>query len=98
MVRQPARDHYGLPEDKLATLFNAVDPARFNPAARPDAGLAVRRQFNLAPEKVVALIVAQDFRRKGVKPAIEAMAQVKDERLVLLVVGKPNPRAYPDLG
>src|SRR5688572_19003502 len=74
MVKQTARDHYGLPETQLVTLFNAIDPGRFDPAARPDAGAEVRRRFNLGPEKVVALIVAQDFRRKGVKPAVEAVA------------------------
>src|SRR5204862_1397356 len=45
----------------------------------------------------VGLIVAQDLRRKGVCPAIEALAQVTDERLVLLVVGKPTPQPYRDL-
>jgi UDP-glucose:(heptosyl)LPS alpha-1,3-glucosyltransferase len=97
MVKQTARDHYGLPEDQLVTLFNAVDPDRFDPAARPDAGVEIRRRFNLGSDKVVALVVAQDFRRKGVRPAVEALARVADERLVLLVVGKPNPQPYRDL-
>ena len=94
MVKQTARAHYALPEEKLVTLFNAVDPARFDPAARPDVGVEVRRRFGIGPDKVVALVVAQDFRRKGVGPAIEALARVNDPRLVLLVVGKPDPRAY----
>ena len=94
MVKQTARAHYTLPDQKLVTLFNAVDPARFDPDARPDAAAQIRRQFDIAGNKVVALVVAQDFRRKGVRPAIEALARVKDPRLVLLVVGKPDPRAY----
>ena len=97
MVKRTAREHYDLPEEKLVTLFNAVDPARFDPDARPDAGDDVRRRFGVSPDKVVALIVAQDFRRKGLRPAIEAVAKVTDPRLVLLVVGKPDPREYRDL-
>lgn len=97
MVKQTARMHYGLPEDRLIILFNAIDPARFDPSAKPGAGQALRQQLNLGPEKVVALIVAQDFHRKGVRPAIEAIARVADPRLVLVVVGKPDPREYREL-
>jgi UDP-glucose:(heptosyl)LPS alpha-1,3-glucosyltransferase len=95
MVRRNGRTHYpSLPEGKLVTLFNAVDPGRFDPDARPQAGDDVRRQFNIAADTIVALVVAQDFKRKGVAPAVEAVARVGDERLVLLVVGKPDPRQY----
>lgn len=94
LVKETARRHYGLPEDRLVTLFNAIDPARFDPAAKPGAGAAVRAQLGLAPDAVVALIVAQDFRRKGVGPAIEALARVDDPRLVLVVLGKPDPREF----
>lgn len=98
MVKQTARAHYpGLPERNLVTLFNAVDPDRFDPDERPDAGSEVRQRLGIAPDKLVALIVAQDFRRKGLRPAIEALAQVQDPRLMLLVVGKPDPRAYEAL-
>lgn len=98
MVRRTGRAHYpSLPEEKLVTLFNAVDPLRFDPAAKPQARDETRAAFGIAPDKVVALIVAQDFQRKGLRPAIEAVARVPDERLMLLVVGKPDPRAYQDL-
>jgi UDP-glucose:(heptosyl)LPS alpha-1,3-glucosyltransferase len=98
MVRRTAREHYPrMPEAKLVTLFNAVDPARFDPDVKPQARDEVRRQFGIGPEKVVALIVAQDFKRKGLRPAIEAVARVDDPRLVLLVVGKPDPRPYQQL-
>jgi UDP-glucose:(heptosyl)LPS alpha-1,3-glucosyltransferase len=98
MVRRSGRAHYpSLPEKKLVTLFNAVDPARFDPAANPRAADEVRGRLRISPDKVVALIVAQDFKRKGVAPAIEALARVADERLVLLVVGKSDPRPYQAL-
>src|SRR5206468_12670894 len=55
------------------------------------------RQFRIRADQVVALIVAQDFKRKGLKPTIEALARVPDGNLVLLVVGKPDPSYYVDL-
>lgn len=98
MVRRTGLAHYpSLPEEKLVTLFNAVDPHRFDPAARPDARDATRAALGVAPDKVVALIVAQDFQRKGLRPAIEAIARIPHEQLILLVVGNPDPRAYRDL-
>jgi UDP-glucose:(heptosyl)LPS alpha-1,3-glucosyltransferase len=93
-VKATARKHYRLPDERLATLFNAVDLARFDPAARPEAGDDVRRQFNIASDRIVALMVAQDFERKGLREAIAALAQLAEKRLVLLVVGKPDPRSY----
>ena len=96
-VKGVVRKHYSLPEDRLATLFNAVDLAKFDPGARPGARDEVRRRFNIAPDRTVALIIAQDFSRKGLREAIMATARVKDPRLVLLVVGKEDPAGYRKL-
>jgi UDP-glucose:(heptosyl)LPS alpha-1,3-glucosyltransferase len=93
-VKSVVRKHYPLPAQKLATFFNAVDLEKFDPGSRPDAGNDVRRQFEIAPDKVVALIVAQDFARKGLREAIMATAKIADPRLVLLVVGKQDPAPY----
>jgi UDP-glucose:(heptosyl)LPS alpha-1,3-glucosyltransferase len=39
-------------------------------------------------------LVAQDFQRKGVHLAIEAMKRVDDPKLLLLVLGNDNPAPY----
>jgi UDP-glucose:(heptosyl)LPS alpha-1,3-glucosyltransferase len=96
-VKGFVRRHYDLPAAKLATLFNATDLQRFDPAQRPEARAEVRGRFQLKPDQVVGLMIAQDFARKGLHEAILALAQVSDPRLVLLVVGKQDPRAYRDL-
>ncbi len=93
-VKATVRKHYNLPDDRMATLFNAVDLARFDPAARLGAGIDVRRRFNIAGDRIVALMVAQDFERKGLREAIAALALLAEKRLMLLVVGKPDPRSY----
>ena len=68
--------------DRLMVLFNAVDTDRFQHEAR-------------APrDSVGALIIAQDFERKGLAQAIEALAQVRQPRLRLTVVGKQPPEPY----
>ena len=93
-VKGALRRHYDLPAAKLANLFNAVDLARFDPAARPQSGAEVRRRFSIATGQVVGFMLAHDFARKGLPEAIAALAAAKDRRLVLLVAGKQDPSGY----
>jgi UDP-glucose:(heptosyl)LPS alpha-1,3-glucosyltransferase len=96
-VKQAVTKHYELDAKKLVVLHNGVSLKRFDPAAKPDAGKAVRKELRIGDKKVVGLIVAQDFERKGVREAILALSKASDARLVLLVVGKDNPNAYMKL-
>lgn len=97
-VKRTVRRHYrNLPEDRLATLFNATDLAKFNPSAKIEAGQAVRQRFGIDAGKVVLLMIAQDFERKGLREAIAAAASIDDPRLVLLVVGKEDAAPYARL-
>lgn len=94
-VKQTIRRHYPrLPEDRLATLFNAVDLRRFDPGREPGAGVELRQRLGIAPDRVVALMIAQDFARKGLRQAILATARVRTPSLTLLVVGKEDTSAY----
>jgi UDP-glucose:(heptosyl)LPS alpha-1,3-glucosyltransferase len=95
-IKGVVRRHYPLPEAKLATLFNAVDLKKFDPAARPAAGADIRLKAGIASDRIVALMIAQDFQRKGLREAIAALAATNDPRLVLVVVGKQDPRVYRD--
>jgi UDP-glucose:(heptosyl)LPS alpha-1,3-glucosyltransferase len=100
-VKKDIRLHYPLlPDDRLMTLFNAVDTGKFDPAARPGAGRAVRERFGLdKPGTVVALMIAQDFERKGLREAILATCRGDGHtaRPSLLVVGKEDTRKYEQL-
>jgi UDP-glucose:(heptosyl)LPS alpha-1,3-glucosyltransferase len=96
-VKGTVRKHYDLPDAKLATLFNAVDLARFDPARRPEAGAEVRGRWGIGPDRVVGLMIAQDFARKGLREVILAGSKVPDPRLTLLVVGKEDPARYREL-
>jgi UDP-glucose:(heptosyl)LPS alpha-1,3-glucosyltransferase len=93
-VRRSLAEHYTLPDSRLATLFNAIDLARFDPAARPEARAAERQRLGIDPHKIVALLLANDFERKGLREAIRATAKVRDARLTLLVAGKQIPKPY----
>src|SRR6267142_1998170 len=69
-VKQFVTKHYpSLPESRLQKLFNSVDLHRFHHDEQPKK----------ASDDVIALIIAQDFGRKGVPQAIEAVKQVNIE-------------------
>jgi UDP-glucose:(heptosyl)LPS alpha-1,3-glucosyltransferase len=96
-VKETVRRHYPLlPDDRLATLFNAVDLLKYDPAARQEAGQEVRARFRIDAGRTVALMIAQDFGRKGLAETLAALRQV-DDCPVLLVVGKEDPRRYARL-
>jgi UDP-glucose:(heptosyl)LPS alpha-1,3-glucosyltransferase len=94
-VKRSIASHFELPQDRLATLFNAVDLSRFDPA-RVDRS-AVRRELGIAEDRIVALMVAQDFARKGLRQAIEAIARLGSGKPLLLVVGKDQSGPYEQL-
>jgi len=96
-IKQAVKRNYEVDEKKLVVLHNGVSLKRFDPASKPDAGKAVRKELGIGDKKIVGLIVAQDFERKGVREAILALSKASDARLVLLVVGNGNPNAYMKL-
>ena len=91
-VKRSILEHYPLPDERLATLFNAVDLSKFDPTT--PAVIRERAEESDRGGWEQALLIANDFDRKGVKYAIAALAQMKDGPLELAVVGRPKPSAY----
>jgi UDP-glucose:(heptosyl)LPS alpha-1,3-glucosyltransferase len=83
-VKRAIQQSFPLPEDRLATLFNAVDLGRFQPGPRP-----VSRDY------INGLFIGQDFVRKGLMTAIVAASMLKEPRLKLTVVGKRSGKFHP---
>jgi len=96
-VKATVRRHYSLPAEKLATLFNAVDLKKFDPSSRPEARDSTRARLGIGEDQTAALMIAQDFVRKGLREAILALSAVKDPKLVLVVVGRGNVSPYRKL-
>lgn len=98
-VKETVRRHYALPESRLATLFNAVDLRRFDPARDASAGAGLRQRLGIPADRVVALMIAQDFARKGLREAILATQTLapNGHAMTLLVVGRGNVEPYQRL-
>ncbi len=98
MTRQLVASYPALPREKIVELPNprmtpaaAVDPAR---AAADRAWF--RAHYSLTQDDRVAIFVGHDFRRKGLRFAIEAIAKTRT-RWKLLVVGLGKAREYIEL-
>jgi UDP-glucose:(heptosyl)LPS alpha-1,3-glucosyltransferase len=99
MMTRQFREHYpALAPGRIIELPNP----RMTPAAAVDSARAAddrqwfRAHYRLAPEDRVAIFVGHDFRRKGLRYAIEAIAKTKT-RWKLLVVGLGKAREYIEL-
>jgi UDP-glucose:(heptosyl)LPS alpha-1,3-glucosyltransferase len=82
-VKRSIRRYYALPDDRLATLFNAVDLDRFIPDPA-----------HVGRPRVLGLIIANDFERKGVGEAIRAVEIVNDKSLNLHIAGRGDSARY----
>jgi UDP-glucose:(heptosyl)LPS alpha-1,3-glucosyltransferase len=94
-MKLSVRNYYpSLTDADLVTLMNAVDLQKFNPSLRPAVRDQTRSKLGLNKEHIVALIVAQDFERKGVGEAIMALPRARVPNLRLVVVGGDDPTEY----
>jgi glycosyltransferase involved in cell wall biosynthesis len=94
-VRTELKDYYNIPDDRIVTIPNGINLARFNPE-KSSSKVQIRRTFGIPDDAKLVLFVGSRFRIKGLKYAIEAIAQMKTNTY-LLVVGNDKPAQYKQL-
>jgi UDP-glucose:(heptosyl)LPS alpha-1,3-glucosyltransferase len=85
---------YGVPDERLAVIYNGVDAQRFHPNARAMERAEAREALGL--DAPAALFVGSGFHRKGLDRAIEGLAR-SGGKAVLLVAGADDPRPWREL-
>ncbi len=95
MVERDMIAFHGVPPEQIRVVYNGVDTERFDPAERKRYRAAVRSELGVQ-DAVVFLLVAHNFRLKGVPEAIRAAALLAAERrdFRVLVVGNDRPGRY----
>jgi UDP-glucose:(heptosyl)LPS alpha-1,3-glucosyltransferase len=93
MVRDEIRARFGVPEDKLRLVYNAVDSNAFSPALR-EARAATRVRLDIGNDALVYLLVGSGFERKNVATAIEAIAQLPAPAHLVVVGRDSKPERY----
>jgi UDP-glucose:(heptosyl)LPS alpha-1,3-glucosyltransferase len=85
---------YGVPAERIATVYNGVDTDVFHPVHRETLGRSLREELDL--EGPVALFVGSGFDRKGLDRAILGLANARVDA-TLLVAGNGDPGTYREL-
>lgn len=96
MVQTEIHERFGLPRERLPVIYNAIDPAVFNPSLRRHRD-EVRNRHGIAADAVVFLLVGSGYARKGVGRAIEAIAQLPPAAHLIVVGRDRAPGRYAAL-
>ncbi|MCX5685522.1 MAG: glycosyltransferase family 4 protein, partial [Planctomycetota bacterium] len=98
MVREDMQEFHRVPDERLHLVYNGVDLDRFSPVACEAKRAEGRQALGLAEDETCFLIIAHNFRLKGVRELVEAAAKLdraKPWRVV--VVGKAGAKPYLEL-
>ncbi len=89
LVKRDAVARYALPPERVAVVYNGVDPERFHPRRRDEGGAALRQSCGFDGDDVVVLFLGTGYGRKGLGAVLEAFPPLlrTQPRAKLLVVG-----------
>jgi UDP-glucose:(heptosyl)LPS alpha-1,3-glucosyltransferase len=92
LSRMVARDFerfHGSRRSQIRIVYNGVDVERFSPDHRPRYRQIVRDELGVTDDETLVLIVAHNFRLKGVPTLVSAVRRLRGERrrIKLAVVG-----------
>ena len=96
-MQQIAQRHYQLGKGQSHVLLNGVDLERYDPAARGKIRSQIRRKNNIGATDVVALLMSNNYRLKGLRQAIQALQQLAAAGRAsakLMVVGREPADQY----
>jgi UDP-glucose:(heptosyl)LPS alpha-1,3-glucosyltransferase len=95
MVAEHFQRYHGVPADRIAVVYNALDAGETMSNAQ-SARAAFRRRHGLAADDVAVLFVARNYALKGLEPLLQAFGRIAhtapEARLV--VCGSRRDRRY----
>jgi len=93
LVRDEILASFRIAASKLHVIYNGVDLEHFHPRQRPTTREATRAELGLGAGDTAFLFVGSGFARKGVRAAIDALAQTADPSFKLIVAGQDRRQA-----
>jgi glycosyltransferase involved in cell wall biosynthesis len=85
-------EHFGRTD--VTVILNAVDLARFNAPERLRRRPASRKQLQISEDKLVLLLVGNDWKKKGLPTLLGAVAANPGLPFYVLVVGRDNREPF----
>jgi len=98
MIKEDMIYWYKIPKEKIIVDYNGIDIEHFHPRNfkyREE----IRKQYGIRDEFVI-IFVSNNFRMKGLKYLIKALAKIKKENLLslkLLILGRDKKKPYINL-
>jgi UDP-glucose:(heptosyl)LPS alpha-1,3-glucosyltransferase len=89
-------EYYGIPEEKICTIYNGVDIEVFHPGLREHA-TDVRAELGIDSDVPLLLFASMDFEGKGLRSIFHAMEACSDNEAQLLVLGTGPARKFQRL-
>lgn len=85
------KKYYAFPEERIITIYNGIDQTEFHNNGREEARQKLTRANAIDPTSRIVLFSANNYKRKGLPEAVEAMLKTKDpSKFALVVIGKPD--------
>ena len=85
------KKYYAFPEERIITIYNGIDQTEFNNIGRVETREKLTKANGIDPQKRIVLFSANNYKRKGLPEAVEAILKTKDpSRFALVVIGKPD--------
>jgi UDP-glucose:(heptosyl)LPS alpha-1,3-glucosyltransferase len=94
-VAAEVREHFPALAERVLTIHNGVDTDAFAPGVRAAEAGAMRASLQIAADGLVVVFVGGEWARKGLEPAIRALAD--SPQWTLLVAGAGERAAYEQL-
>jgi UDP-glucose:(heptosyl)LPS alpha-1,3-glucosyltransferase len=96
-VADEVRDQFPARAGRVMTIHNGVDTSDFAPGARLEQALAERERIGAGAGDLIAAFVGSEWERKGLEPAIRAIAKSPSWSLVVAGPGdREHYRALAD--
>jgi UDP-glucose:(heptosyl)LPS alpha-1,3-glucosyltransferase len=86
-------ERYGVPEEKVRTIYNGVDTSVFHPGVRCEAA-AVRAELGVGADEPLLVFASMDFEGKGLRAVLAALAGTAHRDARLLVLGSGPVRRF----
>lgn len=86
-MREQILESYGIPQDHVHVIHNAIDTSEFSPEARLDRRQEMRGRWGIPEDAVCLLFLGHNFRLKGLWQLLRVLARGA-EQFHLLVAGK----------
>lgn len=98
MVKGHMKEFYNLSDDQITLVYNGIDTSRFSPVSEGEK-LEARKKLGLSATDTIFSTVAHNFKLKGIREVIEALAELKKKRddFKFVVAGNGKQKKFKKL-